>query len=228
MRPCRLSQLAKPEDSIRPARWTTLASVFPQGPLRLAQAAVFCLCLFGAQGDVAGASPPNHDGISNQLLTMTVNNADFAVAADTHWKIPAKGSRTAVSLSLCITNQGREPARFFLFNSLRVSLATADGKSLAWHYARDATRRDGWVSTAVAPGGKLEIARPAELLWAEDGRSLRLAGADGFGGFWNVDGLLAGSYELSLLYENHQTDPDGKAPVWNGQARTSAVEIKIE
>ena len=120
------------------------------------------------------------------------------------------------------TNRGDKPLTFSVFDTIRPTLKTADGKALRVDGGRDdAARR---LEPIVVAAGKSESVRwRARLESPIDGKSFRLSWTDGTGMSWYFDDVRSGKYVLSFEYA--YTKEGDK--FWAGKATTNDVEIEV-
>ncbi len=161
------------------------------------------------------------------LQTRTlVKGLEFQLATQGTWTIPARGKQTPIRLALMVTNRSDKVQAVNLLDTLRVVVQDRSGQPLpfrryknslvtAFHtppLAKNASFRVGYLN--------------AKLVWAFD--QLTLQGADGSGGTWYLPGLHAGSYSLSIHYQNRQLmPPQGPVSFWVGEAQTRPRPVTL-
>lgn len=160
-----------------------------------------------------------------QSESRRVSDVEFQAAVPAQWRIPNPGEMTKVELELRITNRSDHALRFPLLRSTRVTMRAGQGSPLVSQAGRNGITPE--PNHVLSPGESLKISLPAQLLWLDGGHELRLHGADPLGGIWNLDGLKAGSYELSLRYANGEQGSKESVAAWVGSADTSTLEISI-
>ena len=118
------------------------------------------------------------------------------------------------------TNRGDKPLTFSIFDTIRPTLKTADGKALRVDGGRDTTGRREPI---VVAAGKSETLRwRARLESPDDGKSFRLSWTDGTGMLWYFDGVRPGKYLLRFEYDHSKNDK-----FWTGKATTKDVEFEV-
>ncbi len=168
-----------------------------------------------------------------QSKPVTVNNARFALAAQTNWKPPEHHRdfpRVApIAIQLHITNLGKGDVLFPTNRALRVRLRTAEGNELK-------PREEGTAKNPAAPillseGGTFSLCRRAELRWDEEMKSSDLLFYDGTGVHSVIGPLKPGHYKLALRYsaspDKNKAQKVGAAPTWSGEAVTDEVAIDV-
>jgi hypothetical protein len=125
-----------------------------------------------------------------------------------------------IDLGVRFTNRGDKPLTFSLFDTIRPTLKTADGKALRVDGGRDTT---GSRKPIVVAAGTSETVRwRARLESRDDGKSFCLTWTDGTGMSWYFDDVRSGKYLLSFEYDHSRNDK-----FWTGQATTNDVEIQV-
>jgi RNA polymerase sigma factor (sigma-70 family) len=168
---------------------------------------------------------------------VRVNQVDFQTAVEQKCPVPAVGGRQHLYLGLRITNQSGKPLLINVYDTLRPMLQAADGKAIPTQWGQ---RLRSFVPAPVLVGpGKTEtVLRCPSLEWLPDGKTLRLKGPDGAGGFWFVEGLRPGKYLIHFEHENTadtqavllrslQPRPAEGQSYWMGKVVTRAATFEI-
>jgi hypothetical protein len=180
---------------------------------------------------VWGDATPRTEPHSPQLVLsepMTTNGVQFQARTMPVWRLPTGHQTTEVPLELTITNGSAQPLRFRLFEAVELTLTRVGGAPLRYHYARDATRRTGWVSDPLPPGAGLTIPRPVHLEGAVTAVAPRAWGPDGFGGIWEFVGVTPGHYRLTVRYVSGGENSNATVPVWSGRVETAPMTIEVQ
>jgi hypothetical protein len=170
---------------------------------------------------------------------VRVNGVDFQAVADPKYVLPLPGERRPFDVGLRITNAGKKALLFNLYDTIRPTLRSADGKvikGIAGVRFRTAIPRP----ILVGPGKTETVWRRAHQTWTTDRARLLLLIPDGAGGAWNFDGLRPEKYKLSFEHENTEAAlakflrlPRKKEafeqgqPFWMGKVVTSEVEFEV-
>jgi RNA polymerase sigma factor (sigma-70 family) len=127
----------------------------------------------------------------------------------------------SIDLGVRFTNRGDKPLTFSIFDTIRPTLKTADGKALRVDGGRDDAARA--PEPIVVAAGKSETVRwRARLESPDDGKSFRLSWTDGTGMSWYFDDVRSGKYLLSFEYDHSKKDK-----FWTGKATTNDVEFEV-
>lgn len=151
------------------------------------------------------------------------------------------GANTSALIALRITNNTQTPLRFSGYDTLDAEIVGSDGKILELSAARNWTVPPTKVDFPLAqPGESVTFIRDAKLFWQNN--QLRLGGADGYGGVWDVKDLAPGSYQVRLKYVNSKStayiydrelrdpktgNPETLEGIWTGAAITPFREIRL-
>jgi RNA polymerase sigma factor (sigma-70 family) len=132
---------------------------------------------------------------------VRVNQVDFQTAVEEKCSVPPPGGKQQLYLGLRITNGSAKPLLVNVYDTLRPVVAAADGTALPTQWGQ---RLRSFVPAPVLvqPGKTETVQRCPTLEWLPDGKTLRLRGPDGAGGFWFVEGLRPGKYLIHFEYEN--------------------------
>jgi RNA polymerase sigma-70 factor (ECF subfamily) len=181
------------------------------------------------------AQQPPGGKVMAESKVVTVNKVDFQAVAEAKVFAPVVGGKRALDIGLRITNQSLSPFSFNLFDTMHVSLQTADGKAFPVLAARKET--DPAKPILIGSMEKQTVWRDAHLEVAPKG--LSLIGPDGSGGIWECNGLLPGKYRLAFTYENNEKTVGDYLKsnrdfgylmgisFWFGKVTTEAVEFEI-
>jgi RNA polymerase sigma factor (sigma-70 family) len=152
---------------------------------------------------------------------VRTGDVEFQAVVQKKRLVAEPGIQRSIDLGVRFTNRGDKPLTFSLFDTIRPTLKTADGKALRVDGGRDdAARRPGPI---VVAAGKSETVRwRARLESPDDGKSFRLSWTDGTGMSWYTDDVRSGKYLLSFEYDHSKNDK-----FWTGKATTNDVEIEV-
>ncbi len=161
------------------------------------------------------------------------------LAPDRAWPMPEKkdGARSAVKVSLRITNETDKPLRFSRFDTIFPRMKGPDGKPLHPSGGRNETLpAKEFDFPLVAAGASSTFEIDAHLFW-QSGK-LRFGGSDSFGGIWGfAEEFQPGAYQLSIHYENHEQKAEISEKVakgdrvrtgfWTGTVDTPFINVRI-
>jgi hypothetical protein len=165
---------------------------------------------------------------------VRVSQVDFQTVVERTCPLPAPGGKQPLYLGLRVTNRGAGPLWFNKYDTLRAALTSADGKAVP---LRAGQRLRSFVPAPllVGPGKAETVLRCPHLEWGPDGKTLRLRGPDGAGGFWYFDGLRPGKYRVHFEYENTEASllrslrpqPGAGQALWLGKVTTASATFEI-
>jgi hypothetical protein len=168
---------------------------------------------------------------------IEVRQVEFRTVVEQKCPVPPAGGRQHLYLGLRLTNRGQAPLLFNRYDTLRSALSSADGTALE---VKMGQRLRSYIPAPVlvAPGKTETVLRSPQLEWLPDGKTLRLKGPDGAGGFWYADGLRPGKYLVRFEYENtpetqarlprsSRFQPGPGQSFWLGKATTYVVAFEI-
>jgi RNA polymerase sigma factor (sigma-70 family) len=151
---------------------------------------------------------------------VRTGDVEFQAVVQKKRLVAEPGIQRSIDLGVRFTNRGDKPLTFSLFDTIRPTLKTADGKALRVDGGRDTTGR---LEPIVVAAGKSETVRwRARLESLEGDKSFRLAWTDGTGMSWYFDDVRSGKYLLSFEYNHSKNDK-----FWTGKATTNDVEIEV-
>jgi RNA polymerase sigma factor (sigma-70 family) len=178
----------------------------------------------------AAAKPQRASRVEFQAVIsakVTVPNS----AQDSWEVVPGPGAKVKMDganlsgaqpfdLGLRITNHGKEPLSFNLFDTIRPALQSAGGKVFRGSGGHNGTGKVSPLS--LGPGEGKTVRWRARLEWLKGGKSLRLRWSDGTFWLWYFDGLVPGKYVVSFTYENT------KGPFfWLGKAKSNSAAFEL-
>ncbi|MCW3099001.1 MAG: hypothetical protein JWL77_4619 [Chthonomonadaceae bacterium] len=179
----------------------------------------------------AGPPPPRAVAVNEAKTTMIesgktlVNGVEFHAACPSVWKSSAE-SETRWNVTLSFTNRGRQPLRFWLFDTLWVELHDGNGTALPIGGGRNRTKPGTVVSPTVAPAQSYALTRGVHLRQSAPNR-FSLVGEDGFGGTWTATDLKPGKYRLILHYQLLRNDSPESQNCWRGETQTPPLTFEI-
>ncbi|MDZ8259847.1 hypothetical protein [Nostoc sp. ChiQUE01b] len=150
-----------------------------------------------------------------------------------------RGIKTRMELGICITNNTSTAVRFSLFATIIPQLVGADGQLHFQGYYRRGTKRPSESDfPLVMPGESFTLFPYSELSWRKlDPFTLIIEAGDG--GYWNLDGLKAGIYQIQLAYNNKYTVQEIEIydreslntnlieGLWIGMVSTPKIEFRL-
>ncbi len=146
---------------------------------------------------------------------VQVNGVEFQVVAQRVWTL---NDGTSIPLALKITNRTDKALQFNLFDTVSVIFKDASGKQLKIDGGRDRSAMPAPLLVEKGQSGTID--RTAKLERKDKG--YRLTGPDGAGGIWWFDDLKAGTYSVSIGYENTQA-----LAGWVGKVVTKELAVEI-
>jgi uncharacterized protein (TIGR03067 family) len=184
---------------------------------------------------VAKAKAVKKDRLA-ESKAVRVNGVDFQAVVQKQMATPAPGGALAVDLGLRITNRGKKPLLFNLFDTIRPTLKSPQGKAFKNSGVR---KRTAYPAPILLPAGASKtFFWRGRLECPQGGGALRLVWADGTGMTFIFEGLGPGKYSLSFECENTRQALASFLKVrpvklekgqsfWIGKATTREVAFKI-
>lgn len=172
---------------------------------------------------------------------VEVNGLAFQAVGTTAWDSPAGKAKAEIELSLRVTNRSPQTLRFNRFDTVEIRLVDAQGVTVRRAGGRDKT--DFLKPLVLRPGESRIVPRRGTLERVDGGRSFRLSGRDGTGGWWCYDGLTPGRYTLFFDCRNDQEavrSSEGfcpladrseiqanQPPYWFDEATTRGLSVRL-